>query len=323
MRELIATSGNGSFKHSELPLLQTLWDSTSLGTLKECPMKYFLQIICGLQSKAPKDALVFGIAFHKAMQIYHYRRAAGAKHDDALEGALNAGIQEFRDPEGNLYLAQKKDRNFYSLCRAIVWHLDHFNDQGFKDDPARTVILDNGKPAAELSFRFYFVTLDGIDFFLCGHFDHLVEFNGQNFVKDYKTSSSLGQNFFDQFFPDNQMSLYILGGQVVYKKRIAGAIVDGVQCAVHFNRFQRGFIQMPQESINEFAEDTEMWIRMAKVYAETGHYPKNEKSCDKYGGCPYREICRSPDSMRLNLIKSHYVTKIWDPSIDREEEHTA
>ena len=320
MQNLIATSGNGSFTYSELPLLQTLWDSTSLGALKECPTKYFYQIICGLQSKAPKDPLVFGIAFHRAMQIYHYRKAEGKKHDDALEEALDAGIQSYTDSEGELYVAQKKERGFYALCRALVWHLDHFNDSGYKEDSAKTVILDNGKPAAELSFRFYFVTIDGIDFFLAGHFDHLVEFNNQNYVKDYKTSANLGKQFFDQFNPDNQMSLYILGGSVVLKKKITGAIVDGIQCAVNFNRFQRGFIQMSQENLTEFSEDTEMWIRTAKMYAETGHYPKNEKSCDKYGGCPYREVCRTPPSLRENYLRTHFVQKVWDPSIDRDEE---
>ena len=320
MHNLIATSGNGSFTNPDLPLLQTLWDSTSLGALKECPTKYFYQIICGLQSKAPKDALVFGIAFHRAMQIYHYRRAAGASHLDAMEGALEAGIAAYTDDAGNLYVAQKKERGFYALCRAIVWHLDHFNDNGFNDDPAATVVLKNGKPAAELSFRFYFTTIDGQDFFLAGHFDTLVEFNGQNFVKDYKTTANLGKQFFDQFNPNNQIFLYILGGKIILEKPVAGAIIDGIQCAVHFNRFQRGIVQVSQEAINEFIEDTEMWLRMAKLYAETGHYPKNELSCDKYGGCPYREICRTPPSLREGLIKTHFVQKIWDPSIDREED---
>ncbi|WP_417436452.1 PD-(D/E)XK nuclease family protein [Idiomarina abyssalis] len=317
---LIATSGNGSFADPNNPLLQTLWDSTSLGALKECPTKYFWQNICGLRSKAPRDPLVFGIAFHRAMQIYHYHRASKSDHLSSMEAALDAGIKAYVNPDKTLYQAQKKDRGFYALCRAIVWHLDHFNQEGFKDDPAQTLVLQNGKPAAELSFKFHFCTIDGIDFYLCGHFDTLVEFNNQNFVKDYKTSSSLGQNFFDQFSPDNQMSLYILGGGVVLQKPVAGAIIDGIQCAVHFNRFQRGFVYMSPEILAEFTEDTQLWIEQAKLFASRGHYPKNEKSCDKYGGCPYRDICRTPPSLRDNLIKTKYVQEIWDPSIDREED---
>ena len=118
------------------------------------------------------------------------------------------------------------------------------------------------------------------------------------------------------------MSIYIMGGGIVLNKPVAGAIVDGIQCGVHFNRFQRGFIIQSREVRDEFAEDTEMWIRTASMYAETGHYPKNEKSCDKYGGCPYREICRTPPSLRDGLIKSKFITKVWDPSIDREEKAT-
>lgn len=319
MNHLIATSGNGSFALKERPLLQTLWDSTSLGLLKECPFKYFLQIICALRPKHTADPLVFGTAFHRAMQIYHYRRAESIPHNEALNAALDAGIQAYTDRDGNLHQAVKKERGFYALCRAIVWHLDHFNQNGFKDDPARTLILANGKPAAELSFRFYFCTVDGVDFFLAGHFDHLVEFSGRNYVKDYKTSASLGPKFFQQFNPDNQMSIYILGGQVVLGQPVAGAIVDGIQVGVHFNRFERGIVTMSPSNIEEFRSDTEMWIKTASMYAEAGHYPKNEKSCDKYGGCPFLEVCKAPPSLREGLINTKFRQEVWDPSIDREE----
>jgi hypothetical protein len=319
MQHLIAVEGNGSFQCPSLPLFQTLWDSTSLKALKECPYKYFLSIICGLESKAPKDPLVFGIAFHRAMQIYHYKKAEGLSHDDALEAALDAGIQAYVDREGNLYYAKKKERGFYALLRAIVWHLDHFNDCGYKPDSAKTITLANGKPAAELSFRFKLFELDGIEIWLAGHFDHLVEYNGQYFVKDYKTAASLGETFFKQFDPNTQMSLYIVGGKVVLDKPVAGAIVDGIQCAVHFNRFQRGFIMKSQEALNEFIEDTKFWIEMAKLYATSGHYPKNEESCDKFGGCQFREACKTPPSLRENLFKSQFVQRVWDPSVSREE----
>ena len=226
MHHLIATDGNGSFGSAKYPLLQTLWDSTSLGTLKECPMKYFYQVICGLQSNKPKDPLVFGTAFHRAMQIYHYRIAEGLSHDVSLNEALAAGIEAYVDNDGNLYQAVKKERGFYALCRAIVWHLDHFNDLGFKPDPAKTVLLANGKPAAELTFRFHFHTdEEGIEFSLGGHFDHLVEYLNRFYVKDYKTTASLGPQFFDNFNPDNQMTLYTIGGNVVLGKPIAGVII--------------------------------------------------------------------------------------------------
>ena len=45
----------------------------------------------------------------------------------------------------------------------------------------------------------------------------------------------------------------------------------------------------------------------------------NDKSCDKYGGCPFRDVCRTPPSLRDNIIRDHFHVRIWDPSIDREE----
>src|SRR5260370_26727814 len=91
----------------------------------------------------------------------------------------------------------KNRRTLLQLC------VDYFDF--FKDDPAQTFILENGKPAVELSFKFeldwgpqHKQTFHGDKFIdkkmevgqpylLCGHLDRVVTFSDHLFVLDHKT----------------------------------------------------------------------------------------------------------------------------------------
>src|SRR5205085_2132611 len=147
-------------------------------------------------------------------------------------------------------------KNRETLIRSVIWYLDNF-----KDDPAATLILANGKPAVELSFR---MELDwgpggkpaaGLDFppyILSGHLDRVVEFGGQRYVMDRKTTgSSPTPHYFDGFAPDNQMSLYTLAACVQFNTPVAGVIIDAAQIAVGFTRFQRGFTYRTESQLEE------------------------------------------------------------------------
>lgn len=63
---------------------QTAWDSTSLGLIKECPRKYYYQIIQGWQSKHFSVHLKFGQLYHAALEAYDHHAASLGK----LEGGL-------------------------------------------------------------------------------------------------------------------------------------------------------------------------------------------------------------------------------------------
>lgn len=321
MTQIIATSENSSFQG----LYQFGWDSTSLGVLKECGYKYFLKLICGWEKAARADALIFGIAFHSAMQKFHYSFAEHGDYERALKVALRAGIADFEvDPEGEprkLHIAEKKERNLYSLIRAICSYLDHQTQEGKKDDVAKTVRLPSGKPAAELSFRIALPdieTPEGHEVYLCGHMDRVVEYAGRYYIGDYKTTGgALNSRFFDGFSPDNQMSLYDFAGSTVLGEETAGVIVDGIKLNVHSCEFMRGFAPRTKEQRQEFYEDFKFWVQLAWHFSTQKHWPMNEKACGNYGGCEFREVCNKPASLREGFLQSAYRKKIWDPMVAR------
>jgi hypothetical protein len=63
--------------------------------------------------------------------------------------------------------------------------------------------------------------------------------------------------------------------------------------------------------------DLGVWLKQAKWYAEDDYWPQNDKSCHKYGGCPFREVCSKSPSVRDKFLESGFVRREWNPLIPR------
>jgi hypothetical protein len=291
--------------------LQFAWDSTSLGYLKECPRKYYYTMIEGWRGRGESVHLRFGQEYHAALEHYDKLRADGYPHRESLEEVVSTALYRTweYDEEGLNGKPWSPDHNLKTrpnLIRSIVWYLDAFGEA----DPAQTVILESGAPAVELSFRFQFTP----DFMLCGHLDRLVTFQGEHYVMDHKTTTStLTPRFFEGFNPDNQMSLYTFAGQVIYNLPVKGVLITGVQIAVGFSRYERGFTYRTPEQIKEWHHDTLYHLSAAERYANSEYWPMNDKSCNNYGGCPFRPICSKDPGVRDRFLESNFVRNHWNP----------
>lgn len=129
--------------------IQYAWDSTSLGYMKTCPRLYQYIMIDGWGSRDESVHLRFGIEYHKTLEEFDIAKANGASHDEAMRHAVTNLLSRIEDfnPDESTKAGKYKNRN--TLVALVIDYMDHFSD-----DPATTVILDNGKPAVELSFRF-------------------------------------------------------------------------------------------------------------------------------------------------------------------------
>lgn len=296
-----------------IPALQIAWDSTSLGLLKTCPRKYYYSMLQHWQPKGERLHLDFGIYYHSALEEYDKVKAEGASHEEGVHAAVRRALEDSKDFIGTSDGMHKKGniKSRQTLVRAIVWYLEHF-----KDDPAKTVILDNGKPAVELSFRMElgFSSPEGEPYMLCGHLDRLVELGDQIYVLDRKTTgSTISSYYYNQFDPNNQITLYTLASRVVLPKSASGVIIDAVQLAVGFARFHRGIITKTHAQVDEWLEDFYHWTKVAEHYARSGHFPMNDTACSHYGGCHFQSICKADPSMRKQLLKTNFEERIWNP----------
>ncbi len=312
MKSLLELTAQNSSFSKATPGLQLAWDSVSLGELKTCPYKYFLTIIMSWQAKRSAPPLEFGILYHKGMEIYEHRVAGGTEHLAAIETTVKEILIQAKDfaPDDDPLRTKK------FLIRAIVWKLDIFG----KNDPAKTVILENGKPAVELSFR-HSLNLESDsreEFYLCGHIDRMVNFDDKVYATDHKTTkSTLSSYYFNNFSPDNQISLYTYSGNVIHKEPIQGVMIDAAQLAVSFVRFGRGFAPRTPEQITEWIDDTHEWVKLAERFATRESWPMNDKACGMYGGCKFRNVCSKSPSVRETFLEADFKKKVWDPLLIR------
>jgi hypothetical protein len=299
------------------PSHQLAWDSTSLGALKTCPRYYQYNILEGYTAHAENVHFVFGIEFHAALEHYDRQRANGMDQNNATLSAVASALTSTWRPDlGRPWVSDEPTKNRHTLIRAIVWYLDQF-----QNDPLETVVLRNGQPAVELSFRheLELTSRSGEQYLLCGHMDKLARWEGKTWVVDRKTTKSgLGQDYFDKYSPDNQVSLYTFAGGAVFHEPVVGLIIDAGQTGVNFTRFQRQPIRRTPSQLAEWVHDLAYWLSLAESFAEAGYYPMNDKACTMYGGCPYRGVCGVAPEIRPRLLEQLYTRRAWDPLVTRE-----
>jgi len=320
---------NSSFS-PEYPNLQTSWDQTSLGELKLCPQKYKYSIIDGYEPRDTNVHFIFGTAYHHAFELYDHLRADGQDYKSAVHETVKDTLQRtWRKDLGRPWPSDNPVKNRGTLIRSIIWYLDHF-----KNDPLETVILHDGSPAVELSFRIELgcqSALTGEPFVLCGHIDKLVNYEGKKAIVDKKTTKfSINQAFFMRFSPDNQVSAYMLAGGFILEEPVTTMIIDAAQILVNSTKFQRGVIHRTEGQLQEWLKDTWIWIAQAEIYAKMDYWPRNDKACaiphqdPKTGeiryGCPFREVCAADTSMRQILLDANFNRRVWDPILPRKLE---
>lgn len=200
---------------TEIPHFQIAWDSTSLGLLKECPRKYFYEIILGWRPATQSVHLIFGQLYHGAMERYdHFAASIGKLHGGLTDAEHNEGIRlalRYCLTASGRYVADEcphchgagsvhvgdnqrapcegcEGKGTVGLPKWDPWRSqDPYKNlwtlcrsvvyylDAFRDSKLSTVLLANGKPAVELSFAYEAGEVDGITYLFCGHIDRVVE----------------------------------------------------------------------------------------------------------------------------------------------------
>lgn len=313
-----APPGVNTAFHPDLAGLQLAWDSTSAGEFKRCPRAYQYAIVEGWTTTRMQVHLEFGILIHKGLEIYdHCAVFDGADHDTALDAVMAwAMVATWDSALGRPWTTFHATKNRWTLLRTLVWYLDQF-----KDESSKVVVLANGKPAVELSFR-YELDLAPLDdpsrpFIACGHMDRLVVMGDATYIRDVKTTEKdLSDEYFAQFTPDNQFSWYTMAGKVIYALPIRGIMVDAIQVGAGFNRFMRRMVPRSEDQIAEWYRGLRHMLRQAEVYARDQFWPQNEKACF---ACGFREICSKSPGARQQWLQSMFKRRVWDPLKTRGE----
>jgi hypothetical protein len=160
---------------------------------------------------------------------------------------------------------------------------------------------------------------DDMPYLLSGHLDRVVSFNDQLLVMDRKTTTTtLGAYYFNQYEPNNQMTLYTLAGKIILDAPIRGVIIDAAQIMLEKpHAFARSFTYRTPDQLEEWLDDLRSLLTVNEAYAEADHWPMNDTACDKFGGCRFRSICTKSPSVRERFLASDFtkleVSDRWNP----------
>jgi len=296
---------NGSFNSEGK---QFIWDATSITMAQECPRKYQLSMLENWRSKNLSVHLWFGAHFASVLELFYKDIVAKVDREQAIHNGVKYLLNETWDQETNqpdTFTDTAKTRE--TLVRTFIWYVEHY-----KDDPAELWVTPTGEAAVEHSF----VIPVNANIFFAGHLDRIVEYSGGRYGMDQKTSKGvISPAYMKQYMVNNQMSMYTWAGQVVYDTELKGMIIDGVQVAVGFNAFHRGFTSRTQAQLTEWVNDTLITIDQIHQYTENQYFPMNPTSCNNYGGCMFREVCGRHPGNRKQFLKADYnQDQQWDPS---------
>lgn len=147
-----------------------------------------------------------------------------------------------------------------------------------------------------------------------GILDMAVEFNGQVYVVDHKSTSQMGPTYFNQFKPNNQMTGYIWGAGKLSGQRCAGAIINAIAWSkTAATRFSRNITTRNDHDIERWLRDVYTEACSIQMHQRTGHWPYRTNSCTQYGMCEFHQIhVMSTPSEQQAMRETQYKKDNWD-----------
>ena len=270
--------------------------------------------------------LTFGSLYASGVEAYAKYRALGMTHDEATLNMIRTVLEMAgeRDADGTWHPwnpepdhPDAKLKNRYTLIRTLVWNVEDCKGSAYE-----TIIKANGKPAVEESFNFYAFDVGDSAIALSGHFDKVVRHTGTGdiYISDDKTTKSqLNAQYFRRYAPDNQVSLYSIAGKIVLNLPVKGVLIRAAQILVEGSRFATQEIPRNPAVLEEWLDDTKYWVGQAQSFARDNRWPRNDKSCNDFGGCAFQQVCNRPASHRPAWLREDFVKRPWNPLEARGE----
>ena len=130
---------------------------------------------------------------------------------------------------------------------------------------------------------------------------------------DHKTSkrrvepTSLSNQFIGYCYGLGMNNLVV--NKIGFKKTLTAA-----------QRFNRYILTIDDARIQEWVRNTTHWAKQIARSEESGLWPMNLTSCDKYSGCVYAPICETdPDTRLFKIDRDFKIGRSWDPALELEK----
>ena len=305
-------------------------NSSSLSLLQECPRKTYYSLVKGYRSNVESSATLYGSAIHAALETFYLGSreervlppdfqkqcdlmGAGATPSDGESKYLVLrAMRSFLDKALPLAALPSSDKRSHATG---VWTLQHYF-QNYIEDPFSIHADSEGKfverrleadvfDSPELRITLF----ETIDCILINDQTKAI------FVCDHKTSSVIGEQFYNRLKPNHQYSAYILLAKengIDTDKFLVNCIqvkpkpLTKRGSPPHFPR------QVTVRSDDDLAEFTASLAYYVKQFVALSEEPESSwpmsqvNACSMYNGCQYLKVCGAPVSLRENILNAEY-----------------
>lgn len=290
-------------------------DSQILNTVAACGRKANLEFLKNWRPTEKAEALEKGDLMHR--MLAHYYRARQAKRGDVrivieeseqiarvaavemdlTDSTVDENIGQFKQYalyyQNDGWVPLEVERPFskvlYRRDDEVVWRVGD-------------VVATEGTPGARGT-----VVKEGLQILYEGVIDLVADTPHGVFVVDHKTSSRRGtptklSNQFMGYCWATGSNNFIVN-KIGFQKSLSEK-----------DRYERPFLSYNQPILSEWAEQAIYWTRVLVNYIDTGYFPPNFTSCDKYSGCIFQKVCEAiPEVREFKLMTNFYVGEPWSP----------
>lgn len=305
----------------KLPLIDnTLFiDNTTLERFTTCKRSGEYYAIRKRQQKNNRIALIYGSAFHTALETrYHLAPEPGYGTDGPLSAKMFQAGKAVLDEGG----VEFDYRNPATLQSAIADYNSVYLYEDF------SIMPHNGQRLVELPFATPIgaFAVEGhehpINVVWTGRIDLVIKEQESLFILDHKTSSMPPtEYYFNQFANDQAQIGYCWAFQQETGLAVSGFIINAIQtkrptakAGPTFDMYRQKF-NISQSRIEEWKGNTLALIEELLYDYERGMFPMETKWCvGKYGKCEYFDVCCLDKEQRHVVLDSAlYEDVTWNP----------
>lgn len=241
-----------------------VYDASCMSDHLLCPKLFYYRWVRKLVPRVEPAPLSFGRAFHEALHRWYEKKP--------LEECLLAFDV--------LPKVMEDDRRSPERGKAIF---KEYVERWGEDD------VQYGTLGLEKDFHIDM----GDGRFYVGRLDRVVRevATQQVYVKDHKTTRSLGLNFYRSFRPSVQIDGYCFGCRATFGQ-CSGAIINGISIAANpKERFRRDISPRTPAEIDRFPLRFAEWTKRIEADILMKEFPHNYTSCTHWGQCKYLDLC--------------------------------
>lgn len=285
------------------PKRPEVFDSSSLKDFVDCPSLFYLRHILGLKrvyrDPAEDAKMDYGTVWHRMQERWHTT-------GNIVEAV--AAVEPW--PTSIMAETDKNGKSKQRIVKSMFEYAEKFKDDKYEFEDLR-------------SEQYFDIYDEECNLRWCGILDRIRRRlrNKKTILWDFKTTSAMGDNYFDMHEFSFQLPGYVWAAQHMGDDSITEITLDVMYTLKTKLEFYRRSFRYEAPRLNEWRDNVKLIVERLNYLLDNHLYDpeawhKNWNQCTRYGRCQFADVhfnIPSGDS-RLLILQNDYVEDRWEPS---------